>query len=160
MSEHFEQLLVRAEATLAKLHTARDRVTAIALDFGDDIGEIGRAWTLHPELASEVRGFVERTAPIVRIDTGLTSWIHRVYDAAQSRSSDTEDHRRALKMRSDLEFLKDLYRDSVAGHRVAEIETAETDQNLQEWGTEQPLDEIPPGFPPSHVWWHQSRSGK
>jgi hypothetical protein len=54
----------------------------------------------------------------------------------------------------------ELYRDSVAGHRVAGIETDETDRNLREWGAEQALEEIPPGYPPSHVWWHRSLSGK
>ena len=159
MSEHLDQLLVCAETTLEKLGTARDRVTAIALDFGHNIGKIGRALTLHPELAPRVRAFVERTAERVRLEARLSLWIHRVYDAAESRSSETDDYVRALAMRSDLEFLRDLYRDSVAGHYVAGIETDGTDQNLREWGAEQDLHDIPPGIPPSHVWWHHRRSG-
>jgi hypothetical protein len=107
-----------------------------------------------------VDAFVERTAPIIRMDTRLSSWIHRVYDAAESHSSETEVYVGALALRSELEFFRDLYRDSVAGHYVAGIETDETDMNLKEWGAEQYLEEIPPGFPASHVWWHQSLSGK
>lgn len=48
----------------------------------------------------------------------------------------------------------------MARDRVAEIAAELTDQSLKEWGAQQYLEEIPPGFPESHVWWHQSLSGK
>ena len=80
--------------------------------------------------------------------------------ATRPRSSDTEDYLQALSMRSALEFFRDLYRDSVAHDRVAGIDIGDTDENLKEWGSQQYLEEIPPGFPASHVWWHQSLSGK
>jgi len=157
MSESIDQLLSRAESVLTKLQAAVERVANLALEFGCDIGDIGRELTLHPELASKVRAFIERTAPIVRMDNRLTSWIHRVYDAAESRSSDEDDYVRALGMRSDLQFFCDLYRDSVAAYYVSGIEPVETDANLREWSADQYIDDVPPGIPASHVWWHQSR---
>jgi hypothetical protein len=161
MSEHLDQLMARAESALAALQQTFDGEAApLALQFGYDVGEIGRQLMLHRDLAPTVRAFVERTAPIIEQDTGLSLWFGRVYEAADSRSSDTESYMRALGMRSALEFFRDLYRESAAGHRVAGIETELTDENLKEWGAQQYLDEIPPGFPPSHVWWHQSLSGK
>jgi len=156
MSEHFDQLLASAESTLAALQTATDQVTGFALQFGREIGDIGRALTQHPEHASKARTFVDRTAPIIERDLRLARWIGRVYAAAESRSSDTEDYVDALAMRSALEFFRDLYRDSVARDYVAGIETDFTDENLKEWGAQQYLDTIPPGIPESHVWWRQS----
>lgn len=160
MTERLDRAMSRAEAMLVELQTATDDAVRIALQFGDDVGEIGRELTLHPELAPEVFGFVGRTAPIVARDTGLMFWIHRVYDRAESRSSETYEYVHALTMRSALEFFRELYRDSVAGHAVAGIETEELDQNLKEWGAVQYLEEVPAGYPASHVWWHQSLSGK
>lgn len=161
MNEHIEQLLARAESTLTALQsTPHSAAKPLALQFGHEIGKIGRELTQHPELGPAVHAFVERTAPIIRTDTRLSSWIHRVYDAAESRSSDTEVYLGALALRSELEFFRTLYRDSAAGYYVSGIETDETDADLREWGSEQYLDEIPPGFPPSHIWWHQSLSGK
>lgn len=160
MSEHLDQLLARAESMLIALQSATDNATSLAIGFGLDIGEIGRELTLHPELAPKVRAFIDRTAPIVQQDLKLARWIHRVHDAAESRSSETYEYTGALRMRSALEFFRDLYRDSAARERVAEIETDETDENLKEWGAEQYLEEIPPGYPDSHVWWRQSLSGK
>lgn len=158
MSEDFDQLLASAESTLAMLQNAADNATGIALQFGRQIGDVGRALTLHPELSSKASAFVERTAPIVRMDPGIWIWIHRVDDAAESRSSDTEVYMHALKMRSDLEFFRDLYRDSVASDYILGIETDEMDQDLKEWGSHQYIEAIPPGFPDSHTWWHQSLS--
>jgi hypothetical protein len=159
MNEDFDQLLASAESTLATLQTTDDQVTGFALQFGDQIGEIGRTVTQHPELASKVRAFVERTAPIVEQDLRLGRWTGWVYDAAESRSSDIDDYRVALGARSDLEFFRDLYRDSVARDYVAGIETDETDQDLREWGAHHRIDKVPPGIPASHVWWYQTRSG-
>lgn len=161
MSEHLDHLMTCAESSLVALQSSSDRDAAgLARQFGYGIGAVGRELTQHPELAPEARAFVERTAPIVERDTGLMFWILRVYDAADSRSSETEEYMHALGMRSDLEFFRDLYLDSVARDRVAEIETDETDENLKEWGAQQYLEEIPAGYPASHVWWHQSLSGK
>jgi hypothetical protein len=160
MSERFDQLLTSAEATLAALQAATENVPGVALQFGRLIGEIGRTLTQHPELAPKAEAFVARTAPIIRLDPGVWIWLHRVYEAAESRSSDTEQYVQALGMRSALEFLRDLYRDSVASDYIAGIDIEDTDDQLKEWGAQQYLDEIPPGFPASHVWWHQSLSGK
>lgn len=160
MSELLDQLMARAESALTALQSTFDGGAApLALQFGHDIGAIGRELTMHPGLAPDIRAFVERTAQIVERDTGLSSWFGRVYDAADSRSSETLEYVRALHMRSDLEFFRDLYRDSAASHRVSGIETDFTDENLKEWGGQQYLEEIPPGLPASHVWWHQSLSG-
>lgn len=160
MSENLDRLTARAESMLAALQTATDDAARIALQFGDDIGEIGREVTQHPELAPKLRAFIERTAPIIARDTGLMYWFHRVYDAAESRSSETYEYELALSMRSALEFFRELYRNSVARERVMGLETENTDENLKEWGAQQYLEAIPPGFPDSHVWWHQSLSGK
>ena len=160
MTADLGDLLAIAESTLAGLQTATDHITGFALQFGDEICEIGRQLTIHPELAPAVRAFVERTAPVIASDVRLGRWLGRVYDAAESRSSDTEEYVRALALRSALEFFRDLYRDSVAHDYVAGIETEDTDANLKDWGAQQYLEDIPPGFPPSHVWWHQSLSGK
>jgi hypothetical protein len=160
MSEHLDKLLASAESTLAALQTATDHVTGFALQFGHEIGEIGRQLTQHPELAPRIRAFIERTAPVVVRDLRLGRWFGSVYDAAESRSSDTEDYIQALGMRSALEFFRDLYRDSVASDYIAGIDIEDTDDQLKEWGAQQYLEEIPRGFPASHVWWHQSRSGK
>lgn len=157
MSDRLDQLLTSAEATLADLQTAADHLTGLALQFGRQIGDIGQELTLHPEFAPKVREFVERTAPVVRMDSGLSFWIHRVYDAAESRSSEVQDYMVALAMRSEIEFFRDLYRNSAAAHRVAGIETDETDQDLKEWSGHQYITEIPAGIPQSHVWWYQSR---
>lgn len=157
MSESIEQLLAAAESTLTRLQTATERALAMALSFGDYIGDIGRELTQHPDLVDKVQAFVERTAPAVRMDPGIWRWIHRVYEAADSRSSETEDYKRALEMRSQLEFFRDLYRDSEAHDYVAGIETEPTDDNLKEWSSQMHLDVIPPGFPTSHSWWYQSR---
>jgi hypothetical protein len=160
MSESFDLILARAEGSLAELQAATADARRVALQFGREIGEIGRALTLHADLAPRVQAFVARTAPLVRLDPGIWIWLHRVYDAAESRSSDTDEYLRALSMRSALEFFRDLYRDSVAGDYVAGIDIGDTDEQLKEWGAEQYLAEVPPGYPPSHVWWHQSLSGK
>jgi hypothetical protein len=161
MSELLDQLIASAESALATLQSTFDGAAApLSLQFGYDVGAIGRQLTQHSELAPKVRAFVERTAPLIERDTGLSIWFGRVYEAADSRSSETEVYMRALGMRSDLEFFRDLYRDSAARHRIDGIETDFTDENLKEWGAHQYLEEIPPGFPASHVWWHQSLSGK
>jgi hypothetical protein len=160
VTDHIDQLLATAESTLAALQTATEHVTAVALQFGYEIGEVGRVLTQHPEVASKVRAFVERTAPVVGRDLRLGRWFGSVYDAAESRSSDTEDYVHALALRSALEFFIDLYRDSAAHDRVAGLDIGDTDDQLKEWGAQQYLEEIPPGFPASHVWWHQSLSGK
>jgi hypothetical protein len=160
MTDRLDSLLASAEQMLASLQSIPDDAIARSLQFGRDIGDIGRNLVLHPELAPKVRDFVERTAPLVHHRAGLSFWVHRAYAAGESRSSDTEDYTRALWMRSQLEFFRDLYRGTVAQDAVDEIETDELDQNLKEWGAEMYLDEIPEGIPPSHVWWHQSLSGK
>jgi hypothetical protein len=160
MNEDFDRLLASAESTLAGLQAIEDQVRGFALQFGDQVGKIGRALTQHPELAPKVRAFVECTAPLIARNLPLGLWIGWVYDAAESRSSDTDDYRDALAARSDLEFFLDLYRDSVARNYLAGIETESTDEDLKEWGAHHHIDEVPPGIPPSHVWWHRSRSGK
>lgn len=161
MSATLDQAMARAESALAALQsTPYEAAAPLALQFGREIGIIGRELTLHPELAAKVRAFVERTAPMVVMATPLSIWFGRVYDAAESRSSDTEIYGGALGMRSDLEFFRELYRDSDARHRVAGIDTEEIDEELKAWGAEQYIEEIPPGIPDSHVWWHQSLSGK
>lgn len=161
MSKRVDELIARAERMLVELQSTEGiPARPLAHQFGIDVGDIGRELTLHPELAPAVRAFVERTAPIVARDTGLMWRFHLVYDAADCRSSETLYYTGALRMRSDLEFFRDLYRDSVAGHRVAGIETEEVDRDLKEWGALQYLEEIPAGIPDSHVWWHQSLSGK
>ena len=161
MNDHIDQLVARAESTLIALQsTPHSAARPLALQFGHEIGKVGRQLAQHLEFGPAVHAFVERTAPIIRTDTRLSSWISRVYDAAESRSSDAEVYVSALTLRSELEFFRDLYRDSAAKHYVSGIETDETDANLREWGSEQNLDEIPMGFPPSHVWWYQSLTGK
>lgn len=161
MSELLDQALARAEATLTALRAMPvEETPPHVLQFGHDIGVIGRELAQHPELAETVRAFVERTAPFVRMETTLSIWINRVCDAAERQSSETEVYTGALAMRSDLEFFRELYRDSAAGDQVVGIETDETDAELKAWGREMYLEEVPAGIPASHVWWHQSLSGK
>jgi hypothetical protein len=155
-----EQLLARAESTLALLQADTPDAPSLARSFGRDIYEIGRELTLHPEIAPQVRAFVERTAAIVRHCTALVFWFHRVADAAEAHSSETLEYAGALYLRSSLEFFRDLYRDTAADALVAQVETEETDESLREWGAEQYLVDIPAGIPASHVWWHQSQSGR
>jgi hypothetical protein len=133
---------------------------SLARSFGDDMYEIGRELTLHSEIAPQVRAFVERTAADVQRCTGLVFWFNRVYRAAEAHSSETLEYSGALHLRSSLEFFRDLYRDSAAGAAVAELETEETDDSLREWAADQYLEHIPDGIPASHVWWHQSQSGR
>lgn len=158
MSDFFDQLLASAESSLAGLQTTEDQVRGYALQFGDQIGKIGRAVTQHPELAPKVRAFVERTAPLIARNLPLGLWIGWVYDAAESHSSDPDDYLQALSARSDLEFFLDLYRDSVACNYLEGIETESTDEDLKAWGVHHQVDDVPPGIPPSHVWWYQRRS--
>lgn len=158
MSEHIDQLLSSAESTLAELQTATEQVTGFALQFGRKIGEIGRMLTQHPELAPKVDAFIEHTAPTVQRDNRLGRWLGRVYDAAESRSSDIEDYTDALALRSELEFFRDLYRGSAAHDRVTGIDIGDTDQLLREWGAHHRIREIPSGIPESHVWWHRNPS--
>lgn len=160
MSDFFDQLLASAESTLAGLQATEDQVRGYALQFGDQIGKIGRAVTQHPELAPRLHAFVERTAPLIARHLPLSLWIGSVYDAAESHSSDPDDYLRALSARSDLEFFRDLYRDSVAGHYLEGIETESTDEDLREWGAHPHVEEVPPGIPPSHVWWYQTTSAR
>jgi hypothetical protein len=158
MSDAFDQLLAGAESTLAELQTTEDQVRGYALQFGDQVGKIGRAVTQHPELAPRVCAFVERTAPLIAQHLPLGLWIGAVYDAAESGSSDPDDYLQALNARSDLEFFLDLYRDSVACNYLEGIETESTDDDLKAWGADHQVDHVPPGIPPSHVWWYQRRS--
>ena len=158
MSDAFDQLLARAESTLAELQTSEDQVRGYALQFGDQIGKIGRAVTQHPDLAPRVRAFVERTAPLIARHLPLGLWIGSVYDAAESGSSDPDDYVQALSARSDLQFFLDLYRDSVACTYLDGIETESTDEDLKAWGVHHQVDDVPPGIPPSHVWWYERRS--
>jgi hypothetical protein len=160
-SEPIDQLIARGEAVLSTLQSApEEKRTALALQFGYDIGEIGRRLTLQPGLQPLVRAFVERTAPVLENDFYLARWFGRVYAAADSRGSETVEYVNALVLRSSLAFYAELYRDSVAGDGIAGIDIGDTDEQLKEWGAEQYLAEVPPGYPPSHVWWHQSLSGK
>jgi hypothetical protein len=152
-----EPILARAESTLARLQSETPDAPSLARSFGDDIYEIGRELTLHPESAAQVRAFVERTAPLVRLCTGLISWFHRVYRAAEEHGSETAEYSGALVLRSSLEFFRDLYRDSAAADRIAGLETEETDESLREWAADQWLEDMPAGIPTSHVWWHQSQ---
>jgi hypothetical protein len=99
-----EPILARAESTLARLQSETPDAPSLARSFGDDIYEIGRELTLHPESAAQVRAFVERTAPLVRLCTGLISWFHRVYRAAEEHSSETAEYSGALVLTSSLEF--------------------------------------------------------
>jgi hypothetical protein len=158
MSDHLDQLLNSAESTLVELQTASEHITGFALQFGRKIGEIGRMLTQHPELAQKVDAFIERTAPIVERDNRLGRWFGCVYDSAESRSSDVEDYIDALALRSELEFFRDLYRDSAARNRIAGIDIDDTDQLLGEWGARHRIREIPAGIPASHIWWHRSPS--
>lgn len=158
MSDSFDQLLASAESSLAELQVSHDQVRGYALQFGDQIGKIGRAVTQHPELAPRLRAFVERTAPLIARNLPLGLWIGSIYDAAESHSSDPDDYLQALGARSDLAFFLDLYRDSVAQNYLEGIETESTDEDLKEWGVHHPVEDVPPGIPPSHVWWYQRRS--
>jgi hypothetical protein len=160
MADRLDSLLASAEQTLASLQSVPEDAISLSLQFGREIGDIGCILVLHPELASNVRAFVERTAPLVLKRAGLSFWVYRAYAAGESRSSDTEEYTRALWMRSQLEFFRELYRGTVAQGTVDEIETDELDRNLKEWGKEMHLVEIPEGIPPSHTWWHEGLSGK
>lgn len=154
-----EPLLARAESTLSALQSNSPDAPSLSRSFGRDMYEIGRELTLHPENAPQVRAFVERTAGLVRMCPALVYWIHRVGDAAESQSSETDVYIGALALRSSLEFFRDFYRDSAASARTTDLDTEEIDENLRAWGREQHLEKIPDGIPASHVWWHQSQSG-
>ncbi len=160
MFDSLEQIIARAEQTLGTL-TSRDErdLYSEVLQFGIDIGEIGRALVLNPELRPVVAAFVARTEDKVADGARLALWLHRISRAADSRSSETFEYTSALAMRSDLEFFCDLYRDTAARSRVEEIDTSDIDEDLKQWGAVQYLSEIPSGIPAAHVWWHQSLSG-
>ena len=148
----------RAEAVLALLTPTSSLGEALA--FAHELDDIGRALTLDPGLAPRVRAFVERTAPQIGYGLGLVPWIHFAHEEARSRSSETPYYTRALALRSSIAFFLELYGDSVAHDFVVGIDTDQLDRDLAEWGRVQWLEAVPEGYPPSHVWWHQSMSGR
>ena len=159
MSERIEDVIARAESNLEEIVAGGGD----ALQFGFDIGTLGRAVVAHPPHQPDIAAFAHRTAPLIARSVSelkdSVAWVHRVSYATESLSSDTELYVRALMMRSDLEFLREIYCDTVASSKIAEIDTAEMDANLQEWGRNQYLDSVPANIPSTHVWWHQSLSG-
>jgi hypothetical protein len=162
MEDSLEDRMARAESGLERLlaeHTDDD--FAIVLQFGIDIGTIGRALVKHPEIAPQVAAFVARTQDLVARSAKLSLWFYRAQRAADNRSSETDEYTNALAMRSDIEFFRQLYKGSKAESRISDFdgETEVIDKDLEEWGRVQYLESIPDDIPPSHVWWHQSLSG-
>jgi hypothetical protein len=61
----------------------------------------------------------------------------------------------ALNMRSDLEFFRDLYGDSIARERLQRIQMEETDADLERLAPHYHIAEVPADIPAHHVWWHR-----
>jgi hypothetical protein len=159
MTDSLDERMARAEDCLVRLLAEHsDDDFALALQFGIDVGTIGRTLVQHPELAPRVAVFVARTEGLVARSVKLALWVHRVCRAADNRSSETDYYRNALAMRSDLEFFRRLYEGTGAQSRIDDIDVSDIDQDLAQWGRVQYLESVPDDIPASHVWWHQSLS--
>ena len=160
MADSLKWRMARAEHCLVRLLAEHsDDDFALALQFGIDVGILGRALLRDPTLRPEVDAFVARTSDLVARSAKLALWIHRVARAADNRSSETDYYTNALAMRSDVEFARQLYEGSAqARSRLDDFDLTDVDQDLKEWGRVQYLESVPDDIPSSHVWWHQSLS--
>ncbi len=98
--------------------------------------------------------FVVRTAPALAAQRGLTTLLGR-WGARMERAvgiGNEDDAIDAVKLRSQLEFVCGLYRDSVAYAALDEQRDSETDDALHGLACEFGIDPEPE-IPRTHRWW-------
>jgi len=98
--------------------------------------------------------FVAVTAPVIAAKVGLASplerWAGRISRAVGFGNEN--DAIAAVRLRSELEFACDLYRDSAAYPAFDEQHDSETDDALAQLAIDFGID-AEPGIPRSHRWW-------
>ena len=105
------------------------------IDFGHVVGEMGRLVVRVPSLEDAVQQLAADTAS-------------RVADAPLG-------YRRALGMRSDLQFLVDLY---AVGDVIASPDLEVIDAALERLAPEYYVGPVPDDIPRHHVWWQRHAS--
>jgi hypothetical protein len=151
-----EDLMQHAKKALQRLHAASEAdASQGARDFSVAIGDIGRRIYLVPGNVDKVRAFVADTADAVIRSSVIDRMLGSVVDAAEPFNGEPDLYVKALNMRSDLEFFRDLYRDSAAREWVEAIDIEDTDAALERLAPHYYIAETPSDIPPHHVWWQR-----
>ena len=156
-----EGLFAQARDALARTRVATGvEARALALDFGMAIGRIGRRLFVDPARAAEVRDFVGDTAAAIVGHPKLWMWFDAVDDASEPLNAEPDLYIKALRMRSDLEFFREMYRGSAAGQIVDGLDTDEADARLEKLAPHYYVADVPDDIPREHVWWHRHDRSK
>ena len=151
-----EDLMEHAKKALQRLRAANEAdASQAARDFSVAIGDIGRHIYLAPGDADKVRALVADTADAVLRSSVIGRMLGSVVDAAEPFNAEPDLYVKALNMRSDLEFFRDLYRDSAAREWVEAIDIEDTDAALERLAPHYYIAGAPVDIPPHHIWWQR-----
>jgi hypothetical protein len=147
----------------ARLRALRDRpegapTAPLVADALRLIYRLGVALGDHPALhdAPALRGFLDDTAAALAAEhVALVFYPGALVDEFE-HAWEHDEWRQLVERRSGLQFFLDLYRDTALAPYVAELELADLDRRVRDWGTHDgflPASQIEPGIPRSHWWW-------